>query len=171
MPFTRRDFLRISFGAGLLAASGYLFRSVFRPSQLTGQEIKTIEALLAALIPDDETPGALKLGVAEKITSKAATEPQYRRFLRKGSAWLDKAAGKLTSARFMDLQEDGRDLIIATALAKDADSFPAVFVRIMMSDAFTYYYANPLSWPQLGYAGPPQPNGFPDYFDIPHPHV
>jgi hypothetical protein len=159
----------MSLGAGLLAASGYLFKNVFQPSQLTDHETKTIEALLATLIPDDETPGALKLGVADKITSKAAKEPQYRRIIRKGSAWLDKAAGKLNSKRFVDLQEDERDSMIAIALKKDADALPGIFIKLMRSDAFKYYYGNLLSWPQLGYAGPPQPNGFPDYADIPQP--
>ena len=164
MSFTRRDFLRITVGAGLLATSGYLFLEVFRPSQLDHHETKTIEALLVTLIPDDETPGALKFGVSEMILSKAAMQNKYRHIIRKGSEWLDRAAGKLSSKGFMDLREEERDSIVATAMESQSDSLPRKFLELMRADAFEYYYSNPLSWAQLGYNGPPQPNGFTDYY-------
>ena len=151
-------------GAALLATSGYLLSEVFRPSQLTTHETKTIEALLATLIPDDETPGALKLGVLEMILSKAATQYKYRHIIKKGSEWLDHAAGRLSSAGFMDLRAGERDSIIARAMESQTGSLSRKFLELMRADAFESYYSNPRSWAQLGYNGPPQPNGFTDYY-------
>lgn len=151
-------------GAGLLATSGYLFLEVFRPSQLNHRETKTIEALLGTLIPDDETPGALKLGVSEMILSKAATQNKYRHIIKKGSEWLDREAGKLSSTDFTALREEDRDSIVARAIESPTDSLPRNFLELMRADAFEFYYSNPRSWAQLGYNGPPQPNGFMDYY-------
>lgn len=151
-------------GVGLLATSGYFFLEVFRPSQLSHHETKTIEALLGTLIPDDETPGALKFGVSEMILSKAATQNKYRHIIKKGSDWLDRAAGKLSSTGFKDLREEERDFIVARAMGSQTDSLPRKFLGLMRADAFEYYYSNPRSWAQLGYNGPPQPNGFTDYY-------
>ncbi len=30
-------------------------------------------------------------------------------------------------------------------------------------DAFAAFYGDPRAWPGIGYRGPPQPEGFPDY--------
>ncbi len=170
MPFTRRDFLRVTIGASLLAASGYLFLDIFRPFPLTRDEQETLEALLDTLIPEDETPGALQLGVAEKIKARAAGENTYRRLIKKGCAWLDRSAGKLDVKSFAALRQENRDAVMTRAVESTADSLPGIFIRQMRSDAFHHYYGHPKSWVQLGYNGPPQPNGFPDYDKAPSPH-
>ena len=164
VPISRRDFLRFTVGGGLLAASAYLFKETFRPSQLSHYEERTLEAFLDTLIPDDETPGALQLGVAEKIKAKASEDNKYRLLIKKGCMWLNTMAGKLNSESFVSLREEERNAVLASALKRDAGSLQRTFLQQIRSDAFHYYYGHRGSWAQLGYYGPPQPNGFPDYY-------
>ena len=167
MQFSRRELLRLSLGAGLLAASGYLFKDIFRPSRLTLSEEKTLASLLDTLIPADDAPGALQLDVVEKIQEKARGDSQYRRLVKQGCTWLENRAVKLYAVSFDSLGEKDRGDILTIALEGDAGSMQKVFFQQMRSDAFYYNYSHPGSWPQLGYNGPPQPGGFPDYYAAP----
>ncbi len=169
MPISRRDFLRFVLGGGLLAASAYLFKETLRPSQLSRDEERTLEALLDTLIPADETPGALQFGVAEKIKAKVSEEDRYRLLIRKGCAWLDDTARKSNSKSFGVLSEKDRDLILESALKSDAGSVQRIFFQQIRADAFHYYYSDRRSWARIGYNGPPQPDGFPNYFRSPSP--
>lgn len=169
MPISRRDFLRFAVGGGLLAASAYLFKEIFLPSQLSRNEGRVLEAVLDTLIPDDETPGALQFGVAEKIKAKTAGDNRYRLLIKKGCAWLDTTAGELGSRSFASLRGEDRDAVLAKALKGHAGSLQRIFFQQIRADAFRYYYGDRRSWAQLGYNGPPQPNGFPDYYRAPAP--
>jgi hypothetical protein len=60
MALSRRSFLRLTLGAGLLASSGYILKDLFLPAQLYSGERETLQAFLDTLIPSDETPGALQ---------------------------------------------------------------------------------------------------------------
>ena len=46
-------------------------------------------------------------------------------------------------------------------------SLPRVFFIAVRHYAFEIYYAHPETWVSLGYTGPPQPVGFPDYASPP----
>jgi hypothetical protein len=162
MALNRRDFIRLLFGSGLLAASAYLFKGVFLPSQLSQKEARTIEAVLDTLIPEYNGPGALALGVGDKVKMKAASDYKYRRLLKMGCTWLDKAAERLGPG-FASLKEDGRDAVLTIAYESTPNSLQRIFFDRMRADAFYYYYSEPASWKQIGYNGPPQPAGFPDY--------
>lgn len=167
MQLSRRELLRLTLGAGLLAASGYLVKDIFRPAELTRSEEKTLAALLDTLIPDDDVPGALQFGVAEKIQEKARGDHKYRRLVKQGCSWLEARAARLHAVNFASLGEKDRDAVLTLAMEGDADSLQRIFFQKMRSDAFYYYYSHPGSWPQLGYDGPPQPKGFPDYYAAP----
>ena len=43
------------------------------------------------------------------------------------------------------------------------------FFKIIREDVFYGYYSNPISWKVIGYFGPPQPVGYPDYAERPSP--
>jgi hypothetical protein len=90
-------------------------------------------------------------------------ENQYRRLIKKGCAWLDRRAKKLNSSSFVYLGEGDRESVMTIAMESDSGSLQKIFFQQMRSDAFRYYYGHPKSWRQIGYGGPPQPNGFPDY--------
>jgi hypothetical protein len=167
VQLSRRELLRLTLGAGLLAASGYLFKDILRPADLAPGEEKTLAALLDTLIPADDVPGALQFGVAEKIQEKATTDRQYRRLVKRGCSWLEKRSKKLHATSFASLGEKDRDEILTMAAEAAAGSMQRIFFQQLRTDAFYYYYSHPGSWPQLGYDGPPQPGGFPDYAAAP----
>ena len=169
MSFSRRSFLRLALGTGLLASSGYILKNVFFPSQITAREVKTLEAFLDTLIPSDETPGALELGVAERIRLLADKDYRYRRLLKSGCGWLDNKASERTADTFSSLNPDKREEVVREAAGSGRESLPRIFFERVRFDAFTHYYARPETWKSLGYKGPPQPEGFPDYAYAP-PH-
>jgi hypothetical protein len=47
------------------------------------------------------------------------------------------------------------------------DSLARRAFRRTRHEAFVHYYADARSWPAIGYGGPPQPDGFPDYAQPP----
>lgn len=167
MPVSRRDFLRFLAGGGLIAISAYLFKEIFRPARLSDSEERTLDSLVDTLIPEDETPGAIQLGVAEMMKSKAAADNRYRFLIKKGCTWLDKMARGLNVRDFTSLKTDDRDAIIGNALNSEPDSVQRICLYRMRADAFYYYYGHRKSWTQIGYKGPPQPYGFPDYYAAP----
>jgi hypothetical protein len=171
MAFSRRSFLRLALGTGLLFSSGYILKNVFFPSQITSRELKTLEAFLDTLIPSDETPGAIEMGVAEGIRLLADKDYQYKRLLKSGCGWLDNKASERAADTFSSLSPAKQEDIVKEAAGSRHESLPRTFFERVRSDAFTHYYAHPETWKSLGYKGPPQPEGFPDYADIPHPRT
>ena len=163
MPLSRRRFIRLTIGVGLVASSGYIFKDVFLPAQLDAGERRTFESFLETLIPSDETPGALQLGVGKKILEKASQDVKYRRLMRDGCAWLNRRARERAGAVFLSLDESRREDIVGESAGSPAGSVPRIFFERMRSDAFFQYYAHPAAWKGLGYKGPPQPDGYPDY--------
>ncbi len=160
---SRRLFLKLSLGAGLLASSGYIFKTVLWPSQVTPDETKTLSAYLDTLIPPDVTPGAVQLNVPEMIISKSRTDRKYRRLIKKGCRWLDTQAGDFKTDTFASLGGETRQEIVKIASEAERSSLPGIFFKQIRLDAFFYYYGTAESWEGLGYDGPPQPLGFPDY--------
>jgi hypothetical protein len=167
MALSRRSFLRLALGTGLLASSGYILKNVFLPSQITFRENKTLEAFLDTLIPSDETPGAIELGVAEKIRLLADQDYRYKRLLKSGCGWLDNKASEHAADTFSSLSPAKREDIVTEAAGSRHESMPRNFFERVRSDAFNHYYAHLETWKSLGYKGPPQPEGFPDYADVP----
>ncbi len=164
---SRRLFLKFSLGGGLIASSGYIFKTVLFPSQVTPDETRTLSAYLDTLIPPDVTPGAVQLKVPEMIISKSTSDRKYRRLIRKGCRWLDAQAGYFNGDSFASLDEHNRQEIIKIASEGERDSLQGIFFERTRLDAFFYYYGTAKSWKGLGYKGPPQPYGFPDYTSPP----
>jgi hypothetical protein len=163
MALSRRTFLRTSLGIGLLVSSGYILKNLFLPAAINSAERITLESFLDALIPADETPSATQLGVAGKILTQALEDSQYRRLIKKGCGWLDHKARQHGADGFHSLGNREKEKVVAEAADADADSLPGIFFARLRSDAFFHYYAHPSSWKGLGYKGPPQPDGYPDY--------
>ncbi len=163
MPLNRRKFLRLTLGMGLLATSGYILKGVYMPAQLDVREVTTFKAFLDSLIPSDETPGALQLGVGEKILKKASEDAQYRRVIREGCNWLDRRAKSRGGAGYSSLSLRRREELLGESAVSPQRSAARIFFECIRSDAFFYYYAHPAGWTGLRYKGPPQPEGYPDY--------
>ncbi len=166
MKIDRRAFLQISIGGALCSYFGYRLFHIFWPDHLTDHEKKTLSSYLDTLIPQDLMPSATQVGVPEHIIRGAKRDNRYRRLLKEGCRWLDTMAGREGAANFFSLDEGGRIKIVALAEAGEKGSLPYGFFFQTRYDAYHFYYGNPKSWKGLGYHGPPQPEGFPDY-DIP----
>ncbi len=166
MKVSRRRFLRITLGIGLLAASGHILKDIFFPSSLTAGEAATLGAFLDTLIPSDETPGASQLGIAEKLLTGISRDRNYRRTIREGCAWLNRKAKKYGAPDFAGLREQQKEEIVAEAETGPAGSLHRLFFEKLRSEAFSCYYACPETWKTLTYQGPPQPDGYPEYTSV-----
>jgi hypothetical protein len=167
IEISRRRFLGLSLLTGLLDACGKIFHTSPLSVSVTPAYSETLAAYLDTLIPADGTPGAVQLGVAEKIIAEAARDSSYRQRIDQGCGWLDQQAVKYGASHFAALSEAQREEVVDLAAGGQAGLMPLIFFDRTRDDAFFYYYAHPQSWPGLGYAGPPQPRGFMNYAEPP----
>jgi hypothetical protein len=125
---------------------------------------RSFAAFLDLLIPEDEvSPSASQAGVDAAILAAAQEDRQLARLVELGVGWLDAEARRDGAQAFHEIAEDRQLLVVSIAERQRRGSVPKVFFENMRHQAFGHYYANPRSWPGLGYAGPPQPEGFMDY--------
>lgn len=126
-----------------------------------------MQAYVDALIPADETPGALELGVHLRFQEQVKDMWYYEEIIREGAAWLDKQAQTRWSRRFHELDGMRRDELVYSLEKSDRRSIHHKFFRRTRKDVFRLYYSDSRGWPGISYAGPPQPIGFPDYTAMP----
>jgi hypothetical protein len=161
MTINRRRFVRLSLEAGLVTPA---IVSLDGPiSAAHAVDADTLRAYVDTLIPADQSPSATQLSVAEKMLARTKEDLRYRTLLEYGCSWLDREAGNVAGARFADVTEPDRERIVARAAGAPPGSPIRVFFDTTRDHAFIHYYATPESWRTIGYSGPPQPVGFPDY--------
>ena len=83
-------------------------------------------------------------------------------FLQSACGWLDGEARKRGAADFAALDDGAREAIAAEAAAAPKGTLPRLLFDNSWRLATFHYYARPEVWASLGFAGPPQPMGFPD---------
>ena len=164
MSVTRRRFLQWSTVWCLL--SRVIPVRASRPAP-TPSAVDTLGAWLDTLIPADETPSATQLGVDKMLLAAASADGDYLSLLNFGRIWLDLQARQHGASGFAALDADAREAVAARAAGARPGSAQRRFFEVTRQDAFTYYYQQPGSWPGLGYSGPPQPLGYPDYTRAP----
>jgi hypothetical protein len=178
MWISRRRFIKTPIAAGAAGAWRALEADTVLPRtprpppapRLYPAEIKVLAAYVDTLLPpEQDRPGASELGVHERLAASAKTKPRYLTLLQWGARWLHHQAKDNTGTGFAALDEAGRIAVVKLAEAGETTSRQRTFFEFSRQDAFRYYYANPQSWPGLGYAGPPQPLGFLDYTQPPPP--
>lgn len=129
---------------------------------------RTLSAYLDTLIPDDDLgPGIIRLGLDKAFFTLASRYPRYGSFLTAGCVWLNEQARKADAEEFATLDERGRDAIVVLASKAPRRSLPRRFFQSTRGSAFRLYYGKSESWAAIGYGGPPQPGGFPDYAEAP----
>lgn len=159
--FTRRQLLELLVMLSAWLPSRMLLAAV--PNGQSASSPQNLSAFLDVLLPEDESPSASQLGVDVQILAEAAGNPNVARLLDTGSAWLDLQARRRGAQAFHQLNEHGQIGIVQLAEAQPQPSLVRMYFRFVQDRAFKYYYSHPDSWPSLGYDGPPQPRGFPDY--------
>ena len=122
---------------------------------------------LDTLLPADTTPSASQLEVDKAIEAVAKRQPPLAQLLTLGCAWLDNQARQQGRENFASLHESSREQLVAQAEASPPGGLPATFFQVTLALAYRHYYARRESWIGLGFAGPPQPFGFPDHTQAP----
>jgi hypothetical protein len=165
---SRRRFLAATLLGGLLTEARGALGAVIAPRRQPALDpLRSLPAFLDTLLPaDGESPAATALAVDRKVLAALAGRP-YRRLLVQGCLWLDREARRRGGTDFAGLGQDARDVIVAFADSRRAGSPPRAFFETVRRAAFTAYYADARSWPDIGYDGPPQPAGFPDHASPP----
>lgn len=159
---TRRELVRALLGFAaylpvrlLLAASGGQ-PEAFPPPPALGPFLDT-------LLPDDGTPSATQAGVDQEILRQMHANPRIRDMVVMGCLWLDQRADKLGAEEFAVLDAASREAVVRIAEASPARTVPRMFFGYLLGAAYQHYYSQPAVWRTLGYAGPPQPQGFMDF--------
>jgi hypothetical protein len=123
----------------------------------------TLRAFLDTLIPADETPSASALGVDRALLEIARAREGYLPMVEQGMAWLDRSARALGAKSFVAASEAQRAAVVAAAERAQPRTLPRTLFERVRADALRLYYAQPAACAGLGYTGPPQPVGFPDF--------
>lgn len=159
---TRRVVLQlagsISLGLGLPAAA----QAAAPPAHwMAPGPRSTLMGYFDTLIPDG--------GVGAEMDRRLAALPAggERQLLADVCNWLDAEAHKAGGAGFAELDEGGRNAVLELAYALPQGEAMRRFFDRTRSLAFSTYYSKASSWAGLGYAGPPQPQGFMDYTQPP----
>lgn len=126
--------------------------------------LETLRAFLDALIPsDDISPGAVDVGVDRRIVNAASKNLSYLNLITQGAKRLNEMSRDHFGEPFVSLDEKRRIEVVSLAEKASAKTPERRLFNQLRSDAFFHYYADARAWPSLGYDGPPQPRGFPDY--------
>jgi len=167
MKTTRRRLLKVTTSSLVLAwlerAHGLSLSLSDKPAPYAA-----LPSYLETLLPSEgPMPGAIAAGVPAAILEKASATPGYDRLLLDGSLWLEREARRTAMVPFNGLSEEQRVHLITRAENSPQGSLPRVFFRRTHKDALEIYYSKPKVWAALGYGGPPQPLGYPDYRNPP----
>jgi hypothetical protein len=162
----RRHFLRLLVTLAAALPPRLLFAA---PADKTVQRISlsALATYLDTLIPADSTPSASQLGTDQAIVALARRREHLARLVGLGCGWLDQQAVERGAVDFAALPQAEREAVVALAENAPARSMPRAFFAFTHRQAFTHYYAQPASWRGLGFEGPPQPVGFPDFAQPP----
>lgn len=164
--FTRRTLVRT-----LLGLASYLPVSLLlaAPTGSASPEgaLRALGPYLDTLLPEDSTPSATQLGVDRAFLERARANKRFEKFLTLGCRWLDRQAMERGADEFALLGQAAQIAIVAKAEQAKSRTLPRAFFNQTRSLAFHHYYAQAASWNGMGYAGPPQPSGFPDFAQPP----
>lgn len=166
MALNRRNWLKLAGSGPALPGIGWFgipakLRRRFVP--ITATERAVVARIVDLLVPADETPGALQLGIDRTLLAEFESHPREAQRLSEALAWLDGEARTTGADDFLALDEAQQITLLTRMEAAPAGSAPAVIFRTLRQVTMSRYYAHPGTWPMLGFDGPPQPVGFPDY--------
>ncbi len=165
--WTRRSLLQATIGSVLVAAGGWMLKSIFFPRRLAPAEIETFGALLDTLIPDGEFPGAARTGIGDRLRAECEAKRQTRRALIGGLHLLDEQARGHGATDFRTLPRPQREAILSDWESAAEGTLPRFLYRTVRDRAMQLHYAHPLAWKRVGLPHPPQPDGYLDYEQAP----
>ena len=122
---------------------------------------RDLKLLVDTLVPADESPGAVALGIHRAIETDIRQRAGYRELLTGGMDWFNRESQARFQARFSDLPEEARILLLTVAEKSPRNSAQHRLFSVLRRDVMQRYYTHPDAWAQLHYQGPPQPDGLP----------
>ena len=167
----RRGWFRLVAAGAAVAALGtaaWQFRRARQPPQTVAElERAMIERIVDLLVPRDETPGAIDLGVHDRVLEGMARSTPLALACGEMMREADRDARVRHGADFLALDAARQtDVLQALAQGPSAGAGRRGFA-LLRREVMRLYYSQPPAWPSLGLDGPPQPIGFPDYTDPP----
>jgi hypothetical protein len=164
--------LRLLLGLAAWLPAGWLLAAASTPARIPagGQMVEPPPALgplIDVLLPLDQSPSGTDLGVDEYLWSRALRREEHGRLVWLLCAWLDREAVSAGADDFSSADEAQKITLVRRASEAPPRTMPSAAFRFIQDRAFERYYADPRSWPSLGYAGPPQPQGFPGHAQPP----
>jgi hypothetical protein len=160
-------FLALSGVSALGAAFWWLRQIRMRLIPITDIEREIVTAVIDQLIPRDETPGAIDLGVHDSLIEEAQAHRMTGQILAETCQWLEQQAALRFRTSVSHLSADEMNTLLETMAALERTSIPNKGFWWLRDGVMRRYYVQPVTWGAMGLAGAPQPVGFPDYFARP----
>lgn len=171
MRINRRAWLALLTAGGVVAGVGGVatqwprLRTWIAP--LSGSEALTLSRLCDLLVPADETPGALDLGVDQALLHKAAGDRPLARSLSRTCRWFDDESIAAHGVPFLELAEARQLALMERMAGLDPQSWHGGMFWTLRGAVMELHYSQPQSWPGVRFEGPPQPEGHMDYSQAP----
>lgn len=169
----RRPWLKLAAIGTALAAIGGSWLAGRRgttanPAQA---ERQMVERLVDILVPADETPGALALGVHERLLADMLASPVLAQAWGELFRVLDREARRRHGRDFLALALAQQDVLMQALMSAGTAAEGQPGLVQLRDQTLQLYFAQPQTWPALGLSGPPQPMGFMDYTQAPQPRT
>ncbi len=135
-------------------------------------QVKVVEELTSLIIPSNDTPGAREAGVAFELDRIASNRPNLKKLYSFGIKWMDYMAKDLYGKdKFLDLTTDEKTEILDIADPYKSEQYKNIkniqtlrnFFGTLIQQTKYVFYTSETGWQAVGYHGPPQWAGNPDY--------
>ena len=163
--FSRRKFFKGAVAGGMGLAMGtalleqiidlWVVKAEHGSAVLDLHQMLTLGAIVAQIIPTDETPGAREAGVVETINTKLRDTPSSRPLYQNGLQEVDQLSRNKFGSLFVSLSAlQQKDVL--TALEKSR------FFEQVWKDTVTGFSRSWVGQKVVGYPGGAQPHGYHD---------
>lgn len=137
-------------------------------------QAKVVEELTSLIIPSNDTPGAKEAGLVFKLDSIVSENPNLKKLYSFGIQWMDYMAQNLYGKnKFLDLTKGQMIEVLNIAdpyKSGQSKNFNNIDIRTLRNFFGTLiqqtkynFYTSETGWQAVGYDGPPQWRGNPDY--------
>jgi len=121
-------------------------------------DVEWLEPLADAVVPGDDTPGAVEAGVVPRLLASLAGDRQRARLYAQGHRFVEEAARAEGVAGFAALSVDDRTRLLQSLVEDTAASPDArAFYFQLRADVLGLFYTSPTGWRTVGYRPPPYP--------------
>jgi len=158
--FSRRVFLLASTSCSILAA-GVVFKYKNASSSESG--MTTLQAIIDTIIPVDEYPGALEVGVESKLMQYASAYPQWEADIPWLVEQLDELALGTDNVAFNALNLSQREYLLGSVLKLKFGSRLFISLELVRQRVNKWYYTSAAGLASLAYLPPSQ---YPAYSTI-----